>query len=105
MRKYILTSLMSLFLIAGVSMVLTATESKDKEKTSACCSSKAEATQTASVEGAKACGTSKTAEKAACTDEAKATKTSAKAGCASAAAPGECTKKPSGVSSQRAEVR
>lgn len=49
MKKYILTSLMSLILIAGTSILLTATETEKKEKASTCCTSDktAEVTKTA----------------------------------------------------------
>ncbi len=132
MKKYILTSLMSLLLIAGTSIMLTATETERKEKASTCCSSNvktAEATQTAAAksgceETAKAAACAgKTAESACCasketkadaqTEEVKVLQTStssaAAAGCtgtsavkASGPQPGECTKVPSGIRSQQA---
>ncbi|MFP4288733.1 MAG: hypothetical protein ACLFQS_05710 [Bacteroidales bacterium] len=162
MKKYFLTSIMSLFIIAGTSLLLTATEKDEKAKTecssskvettqasaSDCCSSKAKATQTASVEktGKSDCGdkatqanqtddvefiqTANTSEaKSECTSaaakadcgEAKATTTAAQSECSgskatttassecsgakavqTASAPGECSKVPSGVSTQQA---
>jgi len=159
MKKYFLTSIMSLFIIAGTSLLLTATEKDEKAKTecssskvettqasaSDCCSSKAKATQTASVEKSD-CGskstqanqsdevefiqTANTSEaKSDCTSaaakadcgEAKATTTAAQSECSgskatttassecsgakavqTASAPGECSKVPSGVSTQQA---
>ncbi|MFW6352205.1 MAG: hypothetical protein ACOC2E_07435 [Bacteroidota bacterium] len=162
MKKYFLTSIMSLFIIAGTSLLLTATEKDEKAKTecssakvetteasnSGCCKSKAKATQTASVEktGKSDCGdkatqanqtddvefiqTANTSEaKSECTSaaakadcgEAKSTTTAAQSECSgskatttassecsgekavqTASAPGECSKVPSGVSTQQA---
>ena len=148
MKKYILTSVMSLILIAGTSILLTATETEKKEKDSTCCNSKetAEVIQTAE---ASSCGASKaqaTAKASECAEKSnadaccsgKATKASAESsdvqmiqtgtsssaasGCtgtattavsncsgssattiqASGPQPGECTKVPSGISSQQA---
>ena len=78
MKKYILTSLMSLILIAGTSILLTATETEKKEKASTCCTSDitAEVTKTAEVSS---CGTS-TAQATANASEC-AEKTSADACC------------------------
>jgi hypothetical protein len=126
MKKYFMTSVLSLFLIVGTGLVLTATE---KKESSGCCSSKtAEAVQTSASD----CSGTAKAEKAAasCGDkETKAEATSGdvqviqasnveKSGCTSAAAASECTgsstikatsaesgdckKVPSGVSGQRA---
>jgi hypothetical protein len=115
MKKYIVTSLFSLFLIVGASLVLTATEVKEKEKKSGCCSSaKVEMTQTAAVEkaGCESAAEVKATKASGCTGEVKATTASNVSDCASActgtkiqtaSAPGECTKVPAGVGTQRAE--
>jgi len=124
MKKYFMTSLLSLFLIVGTGLVLTATE---KKQTSGCCSSKtAEAVQTASSDcsgaakvqtAAASCGDKETkAETTSADVQVLQTSNAEKSGCTSAAAATECTgssvtktteagdckKVPSGVSGQRA---
>jgi hypothetical protein len=124
MKKYFLTSVLSLFLIVGTGVVLTATEKKE-----GCCSSKtAEAaksasecsgTATAVQTAAKECGDKETTTQSAdvqmiqtsTVEKAGCTGTAVKAECSGSSATtttavqtkaGECTKAPAGVSGQRA---
>jgi hypothetical protein len=87
MKKYILTSIMSLILIAGTGLLLTATETERKEKASTCCTSEKTAEVTKTAESASCCSSTaqttaqtsecagKSASDACCSD--KATKASA----------------------------
>ncbi|MBW6481337.1 MAG: hypothetical protein K0B37_18070 [Bacteroidales bacterium] len=125
MKKYILTSVMSLFLIAGTSILLTATETERKEKTSTCCSSEKTAEVTKTAEAASCCSSISTKASAESSDVQMiqtSTSSAAASGCtgtsttavsscsgssattiqASGPQPGECTKVPSGIRSQQA---
>ncbi len=117
MKKYFLTSLLSLFLIAGTGLVLTATEKTEKE---GCCSSKtteavqtsADESGTAAVQTGSDCGEKASEAKTDCSDVQTIQTTNVeKTDCSGSAAAtttatqtqaGECTKVPAGVGNQRA---
>ncbi len=91
MKKYILTSVMSLFLVLGAGLILTATETETKKETAkSCCSGKTvEAVQTASsCTGVEKTQTASAATKSSCADKSadaaccssKATKADAESG-------------------------
>jgi len=86
MKKYILTSIMSLILIAGTGLLLTATETEGKkEKASSCCTSTQTAEVTKTAEASSCCSSGeKTAQAASC-----AGKTSADACCSNKATKAE----------------
>ncbi len=95
MKKYILTSLMSLFLVVGAGLMLTATETETKKETAkSCCSEKA-------TETAQAVSTCTGVEKT------QTAATTAKAGCADKSADAACcsSKKETKASAESDEVQ